>query len=127
MTRLSAVTYLVRDYDEAIAWFTQALGFRLVEDTSLGAAKRWVVVEAPDGGSRLVLGQAEGSEQVAAIGKTNGGRVSYFLSTDDFARDHAAMLAKGVKFREAPRHEAYGIVAVFEDLYGNGWDLIQPR
>ena len=82
---------------------------------------------ARDGGSRLLLARADGDRQEAAIGKAAGGRVAFFLHTDDFARDHAAMLAKGVTFRELPRHEPYGTVAVFEDLYGNGWDLIEAR
>ena len=124
--RLAAISYLVRDYDEAITWFTEALGFALVEDTAMGGGKRWVVVEAPRGGSRLVLAKADGAEQERAVGRACGGRVGFFLYTDDFARDHAAMVARGVRFRESPRHEAYGTVAVFEDLYGNGWDLIQP-
>ena len=126
MSRLAAVTYLVRDYDEAIAWFAGCLTFRLVEDTRLGETKRWVLVEAPGGCTRLLLAKAEGAAQEAAIGRAAGGRVAFFLHTDDFARDHAAMLSKGVGFREPPRHEAYGTVAVFDDLYGNGWDLIQP-
>lgn len=123
MTRtLAAITYLVRDYDVAIAWFAKCLGFALIEDTSLGGGKRWVVV-APPGtpGSRLVL------SRVPDVPPAAGGRVAFFLHTDDFARDHAAMQAAGVIFREKPRHEAYGTVAVFEDLYGNGWDLIEPR
>jgi catechol 2,3-dioxygenase-like lactoylglutathione lyase family enzyme len=124
--KLAHVTFLVRGYDEAIAWFTQALGFELVENADLGHGKRWVVVAAPGGGSRLLLAQADGAAQAAQVGRAAGGRVAYFLQTDDFARDHAAMLAHGVRFRETPRHEAYGTVAVFEDLYGNGWDLIQP-
>jgi catechol 2,3-dioxygenase-like lactoylglutathione lyase family enzyme len=125
--KLAAVTFLVRDYDEAIAWFAGCLGFRVVEDTPLGGRKRWVLIEAANGGSQLLLAMADGQEQTAAIGKAAGGRVAFFLHTDNFARDHAAMLAQGVKFREVPRHEAYGIVAVFEDLYGNGWDLIERR
>ena len=125
--QLSAVTYLVRDYDEAIAWFVDVLGFMLIEDIALGEAKRWVLVAAPDGGSRLLLARADGDQQETAIGKAAGGRVAFFLHTDDFAHDHAAMLAKGVTFRELPRHESYGTVAVFEDLYGNGWDLIEAR
>ena len=125
--QLSAVTYLVRDYDEAIAWFVDVLGFVLIEDIALGETKRWVLVAAPDGGSRLLLARADGDQQEAAIGMAAGGRVAFFLHTDDFAHDHAAMLAKGVTFRELPRHEPYGTVAVFEDLYGNGWDLIEGR
>ena len=127
MGKLAAVTYIVRDYDEAISWFTECLGFALVEDLALGGDKRWVLVEAMDGGSRLLLAKADGPEQEAAIGKAAGGLVAFFLYTDDFPRDHAAMEAKGVRFRESPRNEAYGTVAVFEDLYGNGWDLIEPK
>ena len=128
MTRkLAAVTCLVRDYDEAIAWFVGALDFVLVEDVALAESKRWVMVEAPGGGSRLLLARADGAEQEAAIGHAAGGRVAFFLYTDDFARDHAALLARGVNFREAPRLEAYGTVAVFEDLFGNAWDLIEQE
>ncbi len=126
--RLSALTLLIRDYDEAIAWFTSRLGFRLIEDTPLGDGKRWVVVR-PLGASEtgLLLARAATAEQAASIGKQAGGRVFLFLETDDFARDHRAMLERGVVFREAPRHEAYGTVAVFEDLYGNLWDLIERK
>ena len=127
MLRLSAVTYLVRDYDEAVRWFVKVLGFDLIEDVALGDGKRWVLVELDGGTTRLLLAKADGSDQETAIGKAAGGRVAFILHTDDFARDHAAMLAKGVRFREAPRHEVYGTVAVFEDLYGNGWDLIEAR
>lgn len=123
--RLAAVSLLVRDYDEAIRWFTGRLGFRLVEDKPLPDGKRWVAVEPPGGGAQLLLALAQGPEQDAAVGRAAGGRAAFFLYTDDFARDHAAMLAKGVKFREAPRHEAYGTVAVFEDIYRNKWDLIE--
>jgi catechol 2,3-dioxygenase-like lactoylglutathione lyase family enzyme len=124
--KITHFTYLVRDYDEAIAWFTRALAFRLVEDSDLGGGKRWVLVEPNGGGVRLLLAKAVG-EQVAHIGRQGGGRVFLFLQSDDFARDHAAMLAEGVTFIEAPRHEPYGTVAVFEDLYGNRWDLIEPK
>src|SRR5207253_2045900 len=121
----AAVTFLVRDYDEAIAWFTGALGFDLLENSELGDGKRWVRVSAKSGGSALLLAKADGPER--AVGRAAGGRVAFFLYTDDFARDHVAMLAKGVHFREPPRHEDYGTVAVFDDLYGNGWDLIEPK
>lgn len=125
---LGAVTVLVGDYDEAIAFYTEALGFTLVADTPLGEGKRWVLVR-PQGSSSasLLLAKASGAEQEARIGDQTGGRVFLFLNTDDFARDHAAMVAKGVRFLEAPRHEPYGSVAVFEDLYGNRWDLIQLK
>jgi catechol 2,3-dioxygenase-like lactoylglutathione lyase family enzyme len=125
MRSLGPVAFLVRDYDEAVAWFTQVLGFRLLENTLLGAGKRWVRVGV-EGGANLLLAKADGHAQDATIGAQAGGRVFLFLQTDDFARDHAAMTAKGVVFREAPRHEPYGTVAVFLDLYGNPWDLIQP-
>lgn len=124
MTRIMHLTYLVRDYDEAIAWFAHALGFRLHEDTPLGAGKRWVVV-GNEGGTTLLLARAANAEQAAAVGRQAGGRVFLFLETDDFVRDHAAMQARGVRFLETPRHESYGTVAVFEDLYGQKWDLIQ--
>ena len=127
MQSLALVTLLVRDYDEAIRWYTQVLGFALVEDTPLAAAKRWVRV-APKGGTgpALLLARADTPEQEAAVGKQAGGRVGFFLTTDDFARDHAAMTARGVVFLEAPRREPYGTVAVFTDLYGNRFDLIEP-
>jgi catechol 2,3-dioxygenase-like lactoylglutathione lyase family enzyme len=130
---LGALTLLVRDYDEAIAWYTGILGFTLVEDTELAPGKRWVLV-APQGGNsgtgaeagqtRLLLARAATPEQEAQIGFQAGGRVFLFLHTDDFVRDHAAMQARGVRFLEEPRHESYGSVAVFEDLYGNHWDLL---
>jgi catechol 2,3-dioxygenase-like lactoylglutathione lyase family enzyme len=123
---IATVSYLVRDYDEAIRWFTGALGFRLLDDTAMGEGKRWVRMAPKAGGVALLLAKADGPEQQAAIGRQAGGRVFLFLETDDFARDHAAFTAAGVRFREAPRHEPYGTVAVFEDLYGQPWDLIQP-
>jgi catechol 2,3-dioxygenase-like lactoylglutathione lyase family enzyme len=125
--RIGAVTFLVRDYDEAIAWFTRALGFALVADTPLGGGKRWVLVAPDAGGTPLLLAEASGDSQAARIGDQTGGRVGFFLHTDDFARDHSRMLAEGVQFREDPRHEPYGTVAVFEDFCGNLWDLIEPK
>ena len=126
--RLATVTLLVRDYDEAIAWYARALGFTTAEDTALGDGKRWVVLKPAEGtGAHLILARAVGERQVARIGDQNGGRVAFFLETDDFADRHAAMLAAGVEFTEEPRHEPYGTVAVFRDLYGNLWDLIEPR
>ena len=124
---LAAVAFLVPDYDDAIAWFRGALGFDLIEDTPLDADKRWVVVAPPGGeGARLVLAKAADARQREAIGAAAGGRVAYFLETNDFARDHAAMRARGVPFLESPRREAYGIVAVFADPWGGRWDLLQP-
>jgi catechol 2,3-dioxygenase-like lactoylglutathione lyase family enzyme len=129
MTRkIGAVSLVVRDYDEAIAWYVRCLDFTVLADTDLGGGKRWVLVApARDAATPLLLAQASRPEQAARIGDQTGGRVFLFLHTDDFARDHARMLAAGVKFHEAPRHEAYGTVAVFEDLYGNRWDLLQMK
>ena len=126
MPRIGAVALLVRDYDEAIAWFGGALEFELVEDTPLGGGKRWVLV-APrgSGGAPLLLAKADGAEQQARIGNQAGGRVFLFLRTDDFARDYAAMRAKNVRFVREPKTAPYGTVAVFEDLYGNLWDLVE--
>lgn len=125
--RLSACALLVRDYDEAIAWFTTALGFDLLEDEDRGQGKRWVRVAPRGGGCALLLARAVGETQQAGIGQQGAGRVWLFLETDDFARDHRRMTGAGVRFAEEPRHEEYGTVAVFEDLYGNRWDLIEPR
>jgi catechol 2,3-dioxygenase-like lactoylglutathione lyase family enzyme len=126
--RIATVTLVVADYEEAIAWYTQKLGFALTGDVDLGGGKRWVTVSPAGGaGARLLLAQADGEDQRSRIGNQTGGRVFLFLETDDFWRDHAAMLAKGVAFREAPRVEAYGTVAVFADLYGNLWDLIEVK
>jgi catechol 2,3-dioxygenase-like lactoylglutathione lyase family enzyme len=122
---ISALALVVPDYDLALAFYVGSLGFRLCEDIDQGT-KRWVTVEPPGGGTRLVLARAEGPDQRAAIGNQAGGRVLLFLSTDDFACDHAAMTAAGVIFEEAPRHEAYGSVAVWRDPFGNRWDLIGP-
>ena len=128
---ITHVALVVRDYDEAIAYYTGVLGFTLVEDTPLGGAKRWVVVAPPRRGAdgsesaALLLARAATPEQAARVGDQTGGRVFLFLETDDFDRDYAAMRARGVEFVEAPRREAYGSVAVFRDLYGNRWDLVQ--
>ncbi|KIP83645.1 VOC family protein [Stenotrophomonas sp. CFBP 13724] len=124
--RLALTTFLVDDYDRAIAWFTGALGFHLQQDIDQGGGKRWVVVSpATDGAAGLLLARASSDVQAARIGDQTGGRVGFFLETDDFARDHAAMLAAGVEFLEAPRKEPYATVAVFRDLYGNTWDLLE--
>jgi catechol 2,3-dioxygenase-like lactoylglutathione lyase family enzyme len=125
--RIAAVSLLVRDYDEAIAYFTEALGFTLVEDTKLSEEKRWVLVAPANGsGPGLLLARADTAAQAARIGDQTGGRVFLFLHTDDFRRDYDAMRARGVVFHEEPRRETYGTVAVFEDLYGNKWDLLEP-
>lgn len=125
---VATVALVVGSYDEAIAWYVERLGFALAEDVDLGGGKRWVTVAPANGqGARLLLAEASGDEQASRIGNQTGGRVFLFLETDDFSRDHQAMLEKGVEFREAPRHEAYGTVAVFSDLYGNLWDLIEPK
>jgi catechol 2,3-dioxygenase-like lactoylglutathione lyase family enzyme len=126
--RVATVAVVVADYDEAIAWYVDRLGFALTEDVDLGGGKRWVTVTPANGqGARLLLAEASDDAQRDSIGNQTGGRVFLFLETDDFARDHAAMLENGVDFREAPRHEPYGTVAVFADLYRNLWDLIEPK
>jgi catechol 2,3-dioxygenase-like lactoylglutathione lyase family enzyme len=124
---LAQVTLVVREYDEAIAFFTEKLGFHLVEDRALSDAKRWVVI-APDGSGRLrlLLARASTPQEIRTIGSQTGGRVFLFLHTDNFWSDYRAMQSRGVKFLEAPREESYGTVAVFEDLYGNKWDLLMP-
>jgi catechol 2,3-dioxygenase-like lactoylglutathione lyase family enzyme len=123
---ISAVSLVVRDYDEAIRFFTDCLRFTLVEDTPMGSGKRWVVVSPPgEKGVSLLLAKAVGEEQEARIGDQTGGRVFLFLRTDDFYRDYEYMKAKGVRFTEGPRQESYGTVVVFLDLYGNKWDLVQ--
>jgi catechol 2,3-dioxygenase-like lactoylglutathione lyase family enzyme len=127
---IGCVALVVDDYDRAIDFYVNALGFELREDRALGAvlgnpAKRWVVVAPPGAETGLLLTQAANEAQRARIGDQTGGRVGFFLHTDDFRRDHAAMLAKGVRFLEAPREEDYGTVAVFVDPYGNRWDLLE--
>jgi len=125
MQRLALTALLVRDYDDAIAFYVGRAGFDLVEDTDMGGGKRWVVVRPPGSDAAILLARAVG-DQTVRVGYQAGGRVFLFLHTDDFADDHARMTAAGVRFLEAPRHEPYGSVAVFEDLYGTRWDLIQP-
>ncbi|HCK84843.1 MAG TPA: extradiol dioxygenase [Hyphomonadaceae bacterium] len=124
---LSKITLVVRDYDEAIAYFIGVLGFRLVENTDMGGGKRWVMVSPGEGSADILLAKGANEAQLARAGDQTGGRVAFFLDTDDFDRDHAALLARGVNFLEAPREEAYGKVAVFADIYGNKWDLVQPK
>jgi catechol 2,3-dioxygenase-like lactoylglutathione lyase family enzyme len=122
--KLAYSALLVRDYDEAIDWFTRVLGFRLVEDDDRGDGKRWVVVEA-DGGGALLLARAKNDVERAAVGNQHGGRVAFFLHVADFDATYTHLKACGVAFDEAPRHEDYGSVVVFRDLYGNRWDLVQ--
>lgn len=125
---IGALSLLVHDYDEAISFYTNKLGFILIEDTDMGGGKRWVMVAPPGpGGTRLLLAKAVSPEQLSRVGNQTGGRVFLFLHTDDFKRDHEAMKANGVRFLEEPRRETYGTVAVFEDLYGNKWDLLELR
>ena len=124
--KLAAFSVLVPDYDAAIAFFCQGLGFTLTEDIPQGR-KRWVTVSPPEQSLRLVLARADTPAQHAAIGQQGGGRVWLFLQSDNFARDVAKILAAGGVFEENPRHEPYGTVAVWRDPFGNRWDLIQPN
>lgn len=126
--KIGSVTLVVREYDEAIAFYTELCGFSLLEDTALEGGKRWVVVAPPGAeGTSLVLAQASSAAQRRCIGNQSGGRVFLFLHTDDFWRDFRAMKERGVLFLEEPRDEVYGTVAVFQDLYGNKWDLLASR
>jgi len=126
--RVAMVALVVRDYDEAIAWYRDAIGFELLEDEDRGDGKRWVRIgQSGDAGFSLLLARAATPRQEHAIGEQHGGRVGFFLQSDDFARDHARLAAAGARFEEAPREEDYGTVVVFRDLYGNRWDLIGPR
>ena len=123
---IATFTLLVDDYDRGIAYFRDVLGLDLAEDTALGGGKRWVVMSGA-GGARMLLAVADGEQQRTATGNQTGGRVGFFLQTDDFAADHARLVAAGVTFLEQPRHETYGSVAVFVDAFGNKWDLIGPK
>ena len=124
--QLTQLAIVVRDYDEAIQYYTKTLGFTLVEDTPQ-PGKRWVVVRPPKGAVTLLLARAKNASEEARIGNQTGGRVFLFLDTDDFDRDYGALKSRGVKFIEEPRNESYGKVVVFEDLYGNKWDLVGRR
>lgn len=125
---IALVTLVVRDYDEALAYFTTCLGFAVAEDTPLPGGKRWLRVAPPGGGgAALLLAQAATPAQSARVGDQTGGRVALFLNTNDFWRDYRAYQSRGVQFVEEPRQEAYGTVAVFVDLYGNRWDLVEQR
>lgn len=124
--KIGAVSLLVRDYDEAISFYTQKLRFTLVEDTDLGDGKRWVLIAPPGPGeTRILLAKASSPVQERQIGNQTGGRVFLFLHTDDFRRDYLDMKSRGVIFTGEPRQEPYGTVVVFEDLYGNRWDLLE--
>lgn len=126
--KIGAISLVVRNYDEAIEWFTRCLRFELIEDSDRGGGKRWVLVAPTRGeGSALLLAQAASAEQTAHIGDQTGGRVFLFLHTDDFEGDYRHMQMQGVKFIETPRHEDYGSVVVFKDICGNRWDLLQLR
>lgn len=130
MSHLGLVSIVVDEYDRAIQHYVQDLGFTLVDDIDQGDGKRWVVVSPPGverelTGTKILLARAEGPEQQARIGDQTGGRVGFFLHTDDFDMDHTVLSQRGVGFEEEPRNEAYGRVAVFRDLYGNRWDLIE--
>ncbi|MDB5556246.1 MAG: glyoxalase/bleomycin resistance protein/dioxygenase [Rhizobium sp.] len=128
MRSLFLATLVVPDYDPAIAFYHDVLGFTLAADQPLGGGKRWVVMRADmQDGAGILLARADGENEAAAIGNQTAGRVAFFLSTDDFARDHALYQSRGVEFIEEPRHEDYGTVAVFRDAFGNLWDLIQHK
>ena len=124
--KLALTALLVRDYDDAIAFYCDALGFRLIEDSNLGEGKRWIVIGGDDGGA-LLLAKARKPEELAAVGNQFGSRVGLFAHTQDFDAVQARLIKAGAIFEEQPRHEAYGTVAVFRDLYGNRWDLIEPE
>jgi catechol 2,3-dioxygenase-like lactoylglutathione lyase family enzyme len=128
---IELVTFVVRDYDEAIDFFVRLLGFNLVEDspsvTERGRAKRWVVVQPSSGGTGLLLAEADGEEQRRALGNQTGGRVAFFLRVDDFAAAFERMRGGGVEFLTDPREEPYGSVAIFRDIAGNRWDLLGPK
>lgn len=125
---IAHIALLVRDYDEAITFYTTLLGFNLMEDIPLSPIKRWVLISPPGStGTQLLLAKADNEKQKSAIGNQSGGRVFLFLNTDDFYRDYHAMKNKGIEFMREPSHEAYGTVAVFKDLYGNLWDLIERK
>jgi catechol 2,3-dioxygenase-like lactoylglutathione lyase family enzyme len=126
--KIGAIALVVRDYDEAIAFYTQKLRFNLIDDTDLGEGKRWVLVAPPGSGeSCLLLAKASSASQERCVGNQTGGRVFLFLHTDDFWRDYQDMKARGVRFNEESRAKPYGTVAVFEDLDGNQWDLLELR
>lgn len=126
--RLALISLVIDDYDRAIQYYTKVIGFQLIEDTAMSETKRWVVVRpVGEHGTGILLAKASGEEQASRIGNQTGGRVFLFLHTDDFYRDHDRLTNNGVEFIRGPVSEPYGIVGVFRDLYGNLWDLIQPK
>ncbi|MEQ1745934.1 MAG: VOC family protein [Saprospiraceae bacterium] len=125
---IAQIALVVQDYDEAIRFYTEKLNFQLLEDTPMSAVKRWVVLAPPGTGQcRLLLAKAANDDQLSRVGNQTGGRVFLFLYTDDFWRDYHRMVAQGIRFVREPAEEPYGTVVVFEDLYGNLWDFIQPK
>ncbi|WP_420863278.1 VOC family protein [Algirhabdus cladophorae] len=122
---IHALTLVVPDYDAGLAFYVGVLGFDLISDICLSETKRWVLVAPKGAQTNILLAQADGPDQAAAIGNQTGGRVGFFLGTDDFEADYAAMKANGVRFLEEPRHESYGSVVVWQDPFGNKWDLLQ--
>ena len=127
MLSLGMITIVVDEYDDGISHYVNDLGFTLVEDTVLTPEKRWVVVSPGSSGAQLLLAKASGETQTAAIGNSTGGRVAFFLYTDNFTQTYESYLASGVEFTESPRSEAFGQVVVFKDKYGNKWDLIERK
>ena len=126
--RIAHIALVVKDYDEAILFYTEKLGFKIIEDTPLSETKRWVMIAPPDAKECcLLLAKADGEKQLASVGNQTGGRVFLFLHTDNFWRDYNNMVEKRIHFIRPPKEEVYGTVAVFEDLYGNLWDLIEPN
>jgi uncharacterized glyoxalase superfamily protein PhnB len=126
-TSLGMIAIVVDDYDAAIAHYTQDLGFELLEDSELTPDKRWVVISPSTQGARILLAKASNSQQTAAIGNSTGGRVGFFLYTDDFTETYQSYQARGIEFTETPRNESFGQVVVFKDKYGNKWDLIENK
>lgn len=126
-TTLGMISIVIPDYDEAIDHYVNDLAFTLIEDTQLSPEKRWVVIAPSSSGAKILLAKASGAQQIAAIGNSTGGRVGYFLYTDDFTQTYENYLSRGIEFTETPRSETFGQVVVFKDKYGNKWDLIEMK
>lgn len=126
-TTLGMIAIVVPEYDEAITHYVDDLGFTLIEDTQLSPEKRWVVIAPSSSGAQILLAKASSAQQEAAIGNSTGGRVGYFLYTDNFAQTYETYLSRGIEFTETPRSESFGQVVVFKDKYGNKWDLIEMK